>query len=144
MERKPQSFANHAKWDPLFHFFLSPVALLMVVGGIVAVARNPGWDSARYLLLSVWLFLLLFRVRTYSLKVQDRVIRLEERLRLATVLPDGLRPRVPELTEAQLIALRFASDEEAPALAERALNEKLAPRDLKKAVRNWRPDYWRV
>jgi len=85
-----------------------------------------------------------FKIRLYALKVQDRVIRLEQRLRLAIVLAEPLRSRIPELTEAQLIALRFASDAEVPKLAERALTEKLSQTDIKKAIQTWRPDYWRV
>ncbi len=84
------------------------------------------------------------KIRLYALKVQDRVIRLEERLRLSSLCSEPLRSRLPELTEDQLIGLRFASDAEVPKLAERALSEKLSRADIKKAIQTWRPDYWRV
>ena len=79
-----------------------------------------------------------------ALKVQDRVIRLEERLRLAELLPDRTRPRIGELTESQLVALRFASDGESPALVEKALATGMKSKEIKKAIQNWRPDYFRV
>ncbi len=139
-----QNLANHVRYDPLFHFFLLPVYLISLVVAVNMLVHH--WD-----LHTLWLVVMLlalvvtnFKTRLYALKVQDRVIRLEERLRLAALLPESLRAQIPKLTEKQLVALRFASDEELPALAQRALSENLEPADIKKAIRNWRPDYWRV
>jgi hypothetical protein len=84
------------------------------------------------------------KLRLYPLKAQDRIIRLEEQLRLFQLLPQGLRGRCVELNEAQLIALRFAPDAEVPALVEKALAASLSQRDIKQAIVNWRPDYFRV
>jgi hypothetical protein len=96
------------------------------------------------ILLATALLVAVFKIRLYAVKVQDRVIRLEEQLRLMQLLPEPLRKRIPELTVSQLCGLRFASDAELPKLAERALNEKLSRADIKKSIQNWRPDYWRV
>jgi hypothetical protein len=116
----------------------------MVIGALWAIVTNPGWSSARYLVFSIWLLVLAFKTRTYSLRQQDRIIRLEERIRMQTVLPDNLRSRIPELSDAQLIALRFASDQELPGLFQRALAEKLEPKQIKQAITVWRPDYSRI
>jgi hypothetical protein len=102
------------------------------------------FHSFLIILLAVALLILVFKTRLYALKVQDRVIRLEERLRLRQLLQEPLRSRIPELTEGQLIGLRFASDAELPALVERALKEKLSRSDIKKSIKTWRPDNWRV
>jgi hypothetical protein len=140
----PQNFSNHTRHDPLFHLFILPVFAITLIATIVHLVRRPGLHSAWLVVFVVAAIVAIFKIRLYALKVQDRVIRLEERLRLASLLDDALRPRIAEFTESQLIALRFASDVELPALAARALNEKLSASDIKKAVQQWRPDYWRV
>ena len=150
-EKTPQTYANHTRLDPPFHFFLGPVFILALVLTLIHFfyhLRESGMrdniHSFLLIVLAVAMITLVLKVRLYSLKVQDRVIRLEERLRLTQLLSEPLRSRIPELTEDQLIGLRFASDAELPKLVERALNEKLKRKDIKKAVQNWRPDYWRV
>lgn len=143
-ETKPQSYANHARLDPWYHFFLAPVFLITLIASIVHLVRHPHLGGVWHVVLAFAVFVLVFKVRTYSLKVQDRVIRLEERLRLATLLPEPLRARLPELDIRQLIALRFASDAEIPALVERSLDEKLTQKQIKQAIQNWRADNFRV
>lgn len=143
-EKRPQSFSNHSRFDPLFHFVVLPVFGFSVIAATIHFIWKPSAHSAGFFVVSVAAVIAAFKIRLYSLKVQDRVIRLEERLRLGILLPEPLRQRIPELTEGQLIALRFASDGEVAGLAERALNEKLSRNDIKKAIKVWRPDYWRV
>ena len=150
-ERAPQSFANHTRFDPLFHFFLIPIFAIGLVMTLVHFFAHitegdfrDHFHSFLLILLAAAMLIFLFKMRLYSLRVQDRVIRLEERLRLMQVLPEPWRARIPELTEDQLCGLRFASDAEIPKLVERALTEKLSRKQIKQAVQNWRPDYWRV
>lgn len=141
---KPQSYANHVRFDPLFHFFAFPVAVITAIAIIVRAVKAPT-------LWSVWLVVVAFaavvamlKIRLNALKVQDRVIRLEERLRLMSVLPEPMRPRIAEFTDDQFVGLRFACDAELPELCRRALDEKLTKKQIKQAVKNWRPDYLRV
>ena len=143
-EKKPQTFANHTRWDPLFHFFALPVFILLAVAGMVHFIWRPGLHSALMFVVAVALAIVVAKVRLYALRVQDRVIRLEEQLRLTSLLPEPLRSRIPELTVGQLVGLRFASDAELPGLVERALSEKLSQADIKKSIKIWRPDYRRV
>jgi hypothetical protein len=143
-EKKPQTFANHGRLDPLFHFIVLPIFGFTLVGGLIHFILRPSFHSGSFFLISVAAAIAATKIRTYALKVQDRVIRLEERLRLTALCPEPLRSRIGELTERQLVALRFASDAEAPALAGRALAENLSGKDIKKAIQVWRPDYWRV
>ncbi len=143
-EKRPQTLANHGKFDPLFHFVLAPLLLGCFIASIVFLFHGI---TALYIWLAVFslaAFLLSFKTRVYSLKVQDRVIRLEERLRLLALLPEPLKAKIHDLSEQQLIALRFAADEEIPSLVEKILRENLDPKAIKKAINNWRPDYWRV
>ncbi len=144
MSDTSQTYANHGRFHPIFHFVLAPILLINLIVSIVWLVRNPGFASVWYLVMAVGLFIMGTLVRVNPMKVQDRVIRLEERLRLYALLPESQRARIPELTEDQLVGLRFAPDEELPALAQRALNEHLTRKDIKKAIVNWRPDHWRV
>jgi hypothetical protein len=144
MANQTQSFSNHAKFDPPFHFFVLPVLLFNVIVVGYQLFRHPGVLGAWLLLLSLAFMVLAGRTRSWATHLQDRVIRLEERLRLASILPEPLRSRIVELSDSQIVGLRFASDAELPALAQRALDEKLSRSDIKKAISDWRPDYSRV
>ncbi len=143
-DKKPQTFANHTRWDPLFHFFVLPVFFLLAIAGLVHFIWRPGLHSGLMFVVAVALAIAVTKIRLNALRVQDRVIRLEERLRLASLLPEPLRSRIPELTVGQLVGLRFASDGEVAKLVERALSEKLSRDDIKKAIQTWRPDDRRV
>jgi hypothetical protein len=110
----------------------------------VYLIRHPGLAAAWMVILSIALLVLAFLTRINPLKVQDRLIRMEERLRLAALLSEPLRSRIADLTEQQLVALRFASDAEIPQLVEETLSGNLSSKDIKKKIQNWRPDYFRV
>jgi Family of unknown function (DUF6526) len=144
MERKPQTFANHAKFDPLFHFFTVPVMMITVITMVVHLFRFPSLFNGWLVVVWIAVGVATFRIRMYALRVQDRVIRLEERVRMMALLQEPLRSRMGELTDAQFIALRFACDAELPALVQRALQEHLERKEIKKAIVNWRPDYSRI
>jgi hypothetical protein len=118
---------------------------MLLILAIINVFRHYlHLDAWILLLVAVLFFAALFLVRLYPLRAQDRIIRLEERLRLEAVLSTEFVPRIRELTEAQLIALRFASDRELPALVEKTLTAKMPARDIKKAIVTWRADTFRV
>ena len=144
MAQQEQNFKNHARLDPMFHGFLSIGALFLLGAAIYALVQRPEpWGVVRIFGM-LWLIVLMFKVRLYSLKVQDRVIRLEERLRLMQLLPESTRPRIGELTEAQFVALRFASDGEVAGLVQQALDGKWDQKQIKQAIKTWRPDFFRV
>ena len=144
MRTEAQSYANYKRRHAPFHFFVIPVLITNTIIAIVYLARHPGLAAAWMVVLSLALLVLAFLVRINPLKAQDRVIRLEERLRLMALLSAPLRARIPELTEYQLVALRFASDAETPRLVDETLKENLSSKDIKKRIQNWRPDNFRV
>ncbi|HJZ63918.1 MAG TPA: DUF6526 family protein [Candidatus Acidoferrum sp.] len=141
-----QNYANHVKVFPLFHFFALPVLGLNVLWSLYRVwSTHYSLDSFVWVVVSIALLASLFCARLFALAVQDRIIRLEERLRFAELLPDDLKSRIEEFTVNQLVALRFASDSELPTLARRVLNEKLHDRkQIKRMVQRWRSDYCRA
>src|SRR5579863_6000378 len=139
----PQTYANHTRLDPPYHFFLVPVTGINVFVAIWHLIRHPGLGSGWLLVLAIAAVVAVLKLRLYALKAQDRVIRLEERLRLAQLLKEPLRSRIEELTEGQLIGLQFAADGEGPALVEKALGG-MTSGEIKKAIGNWRADYFRV
>ncbi len=144
MADQQQSFANHVRYNPPFHFFIIPVAAITFISTVVQFVRFPSFNTGWMIVVAAAACMAVFFIRAYALQVQDRVIRLEERLRLASVLQEPLRSRIGELTGTQLVGLRFACDAELPALVQRCLAEKLSRKDVKAAIANWRPDITRI
>jgi hypothetical protein len=144
-DTKTQNFKNHAKFVPAFHYVILPIFFINLVSSIVRLAHVFSYGSVISVLMAIALVLLATYARLFALTVQDRVIRLEMRLRMQQLLPGDLRGRIPEFTVAQLVSLRFASDEELPELARKVLDEKLTNRKaIKKLIRNWQPDLLRA
>jgi hypothetical protein len=145
MAEPVQSYESHARWVPAFHFFVLPVLLINVFVSGLRFVEDPRGPTGWSVVVAIALFLGVFLLRGMPLRAQDRVIRLEERARFDRLLPGDLRARVGELTTAQYIALRFAPDDEVPDLTRRALDGELKTQaDIKRAIKNWRPDTLRV
>jgi Family of unknown function (DUF6526) len=140
-----QNLGNHARFVPLYHFVALPIAAMNAALTLKRAVAHPSWDTANAALLGVALVIMFFFARTFALRVQDRVIRLEMRLRLHELLPPDLTGRIAEFTPGQLVAMRFASDRELPALARRVLDERLLGRKaIKKLIQDWQPDHLRA
>jgi Family of unknown function (DUF6526) len=141
-----QNFANHTKVFPPFHFFVLPVLFINL--GVQIYWMKVFWFSytgVLGVLLALALILGFLSARFFALSVQDRVIRLEERLRYQRLFPADLQPRIEEFTVAQLVSLRFAGDAELPTLARKVLDEKMQKRKaIKQLVKSWKPDYLRA
>jgi len=139
-----QSLKNHGRLDPQFHL-VSFTLLLVNLGIVIAYAvRHMNLYTAWAVIFSVGIFIPFFKIRLYALKVQDRVIRLEERLRLQALAPAEWHAQIYRLSEDQLIALRFAADEEVVELARQTLEHNLDRKQIKERIKSWRADEWRV
>ena len=145
-DEKSQNLQNHVRLVPAFHMFVLPVFGINVIRSIYSLVRNGfTFGTVFGVLMAVALVLLALYARVFALTVQDRLIRLEMRVRLEALLPPDLRQRIAELTVAQLVSMRFASDAELPALARKVLDEKLNDRKaIKQLVKDWQGDYLRA
>lgn len=141
---KPQDLKHHARFDPWFHAIGGFILLANLVITITHLVRHPSYWNGWLVALSVLIIFPFLRIRMYPLKVQDRVIRLEERMRLQALTPAEWHPQIYRLTEDQLVGLRFAPDDEVVPLAKQALAENLNRKQIKERIRSWRADHWRV
>ena len=145
MSRSPQTYANHRRFFPLFHYVALPIVLANVVVAVAHAIRQPSAFNAWLVVLSIGLVSGILTLRASALIVQNRLIALEMRLRLASSLEPDLRSRIPELQLRHLIGLRFAGDAELPELVDRCLRGELPTTDaVKREVKEWRPDYLRA
>ena len=145
MSATPQTYANHTRWHPPFHYFIVPVMLINFIWSVVELIMTPGWNAGRWTVVSWALLMLTIFVRVNPLRAQDRTIRLEEQLRFQRVLSPSLSQQTSAISRGQLIALRFAPDEELEELVAAVLAGKLTkPGEIKRAIKNWRADTFRV
>jgi hypothetical protein len=143
-DSSPQSLKNHGRLDPPFHLILLTVLIVNLIIVICYTIRHHGLFEEWAVILSITAFIPFFKLRLYPLKVQDRVIRIEERLRLQALAPAEWHAQIYRLSEDQLIGLRFAADDEVVELAKQALEHNLTRKQIKERINNWRPDNWRV
>lgn len=137
-----QNFANHRKFVPLFHYVMAPILFGNLFVHLYDLVRGPNLPNLGAFLVAFAILIAAFSGRLFALQAQDRVIRLEERLRMRELLPADLQARIPEITREQIIGLRFASDEELPALVAQVLRDNIQKRDeVKKLVKHWRADH---
>jgi hypothetical protein len=145
MAAEPQSFENHRRFIPLYHVVLFAIFSVNAITALVKLVRTPSYDSALAFAVASALLVLFFYVREFPLTVQDRLIRAEMRARLQAILPADLRGRIDELNRDQFVALRFASDAEMADLVREVLTNKIVNRDdIKKRIKKWEPDDFRM
>ncbi len=139
-----QNFKNHRRFIPLYHFVVFGILVVNLVNSLVHVVRAFSWETALGLTVAFSLLCVFFWARSFALTVQDRLIRLEMRLRLREILPPDLRGRIDDLNRDQFVALRFASDAEMPDLVREVLTNKIDNRDeIKKRIKDWQADFFR-
>lgn len=140
-----QSYDNHRQWTPAYHFFTSPLGGVFLGWALVRMINHPNADNAFFLVGALALGGAIATSRLSSLRVQDRMIRFEERVRLARILPADLQPSIETLRTSHLIALRFASDAEVTDLVRKVVADpSIKAKDIKQLIRNWRSDTFRV
>ena len=144
MSKAPQNLKNHGRLDPPYHFILLAVLTANLFIVLCYTWSHLNLYSEWLTLLSIAAFIPAMKLRTYPLKVQDRVIRLEERLRLQSLAPAEWHAQIYRLTEDQLIGLRFAADDEVVELAKLALEQNLSRKQIKERIKSWRADDWRI
>ena len=145
MPQNSQTYATHVRRHPLYHFFLLPAVTINLAVAVWRLAAATSWESGQHLLVAVILVVAVFLIRVNPLRAQDRTIRLEEQLRYERVLPNELALRARGLRVGQIVALRFAPDDELPGLIEQILAGRLTKsKEIKQAIRDWRGDYYRV
>jgi hypothetical protein len=141
---QPQTYANHRRFEPLQHFILAPVLLITWIATIWHAVKYPSLHSVWVAVFVLAVFLVAMQVRVYALKVQDRLIRLEETLRMQRLLPGELHGRIQELSPKQMVGLRFAADGELAERVREALDQHLGGEQIKKRIQTWRADTFRV
>ena len=140
-----QDIRNHSRWVPLFHFVAGPILLLNLIYSIVITVKYPILDNFVGAAVAFALVVLFVSARQFVTTVQDRVIRLEEQIRFLRLFPGDLQVRIPEFTRDQFVALRFASDNELPALARAVLDQRIHDRSaIKQMIKEWRADHFRA
>lgn len=139
-----QNYKNHARYEPLYHFVAGPILIANMLSALWSLRHGISATSALYAATAVALVLVAFFARFFALKAQDRVIRLEMRMRLRDVLPPNQHGDITRLSMNQIVALRFAGDAEMPALVAAALKDNLRGAEIKKRITNWVPDTDRV
>ncbi len=145
-KQKQQNYSNHSRLFPLHHFFVAPLTLFFLVGSIY-YSFTRDIDALEILLLIVLGVISLtapLLARIYGIKNQDRIIRLELRQRYFELTGERFKEKEEKLTKGQIIALRFASDSELLPMIEQAITNKTKPKEIKKSIKSWQADFWRV